>query len=415
MATIKAGCSKCGKSFGVLEHQLGTEVNCPHCQARMKIPKPQRPATAASDALSALDAAAAQLGGPAKPKTQPKPQPSGDGLADLLAATQAKPAAKPKPVAAPPAPVRKTVHNPPGRPDLAHLSPSATAGLMRKPAVVYTVLGAFVLIIGVIVYCIFVNNSQDAGVTGDGQKTQANVPMPVSSAAVSSSPVISSSTALSTSSDNSAVAAAPQTAPEARVPVPASAHVGPPLTLDMNQDNSEDYFAHKGQLVRFATVQNTTKELVPRAALMVSVSDSQKLLLEKTFTFCDVQPGQKMPVIIAFPYEDEKLRYEVKWRRWTTGKPVYKFAARILNVRGTGDYAGTAMVEVRNDTDLAAPLVDLFVILREVKTMEHKGYVTGVIKDLKPREIRNVPIPWDGFESDTITGGEVYAQIDGAE
>jgi hypothetical protein len=431
MSTIKASCSKCGKAFGVLEHQLGTEVQCPHCKVRMRIPKLSGSSAASSGAASALDAAAAQLGPPSKPKPQgdglddllaatqekpaaappvapSKPKPRGGGLDDLLAATQEKPAAaappkpaaRPEPVESRPAHGHTTAHTHLGSPELGHPMPAST-GLMRNPGVLFTLVGGLVLIIVVIAYFILTNNAEvpdlDHGVMGDGQsQSERSAPKVMTPAA------------------KSAAAAILKMGADARGPAPLS-ESAEPLLLTPNKE--DDFFSRRNQLVRFCTVQNTTNELVQRAAATITVwsEDGKKAVTKKTFTFRDMQPGQKMPIIVEFPYTDEKLKFQVAWRHWSPDKPVYKFAASVLDTRAAGATGGTATVEVKNESDLAAPVVDVVVILMDTNSHQRTGYVTATIRDMKPHETRNVPILWEGFESEVITGGEAYAQIGGAE
>ncbi len=391
MPTIKAGCTKCGKAFGVLEQQLGTEVQCPHCKARMKIPKLNRPTKASSGAASALDDAAAQLGLPGKPK------PPGDGLDDLLAATQQKPAARHEQVESRPAHGHTAGHS--------HLDSSEDelparppTGLMKNPGVVFTLAGVLLLIIVVFFYVIMTNKNGVSDQTiGDGQ-TQADGPM--------------------TAAKSAAMAAVlNKVGPGARGPAPTSESATPLTMDDSDKGKPDEYFELRKQLpmVHFAMFQNTTNDLVERAAATISVWDGKKMLVEKTFIFRDVQPGQKVPAIIAYPYTDAKLKFETKWRHWAPGKPVYKIAATFLGVRGHGDSGGTVTVEVRNDNEVAAPMVDVTVILMDTKSLQRSGYVTATVRDLKPHEGRNVEIPWEGFESDSISGGDAYAQIGGAE
>ena len=403
MAVIKASCPRCNKAFGVLEHQMGTEVQCPNCKSRIKIPKPASSRAASSGAESALDAAAAQLGGPSKPK------PRGDGLDDLLAATQEKPGAaqkpapKPEPVESRPAHGHTAAHSHPGSPELGHPAPAAK-GLMGNPGVLFTLVGGLLLVIVVIIYFIFTNNAEapdlDHGVFGGNGQSQAGGSTPGGLVPAAKSAA--------------AVAAALKMGAEARGSVPTYEAITP-LLLDMDKDKPEAYFGRKGVLARFGTAQNTSSELVERAAVTISVWDDKKMMSQKTFTFRDVQPGQKMGLVVEYPYTDAKPQYRVVWRKWSPEKPIYKFEASVLGVRANGEVAGTVTVGVTNQSELAAPVVDILVIMTDTNTRERTGYVTATIKDLKPHETRDVPILWDGFESDVITGGEAYAQIGGPE
>jgi hypothetical protein len=111
------------------------------------------------------------------------------------------------------------------------------------------------------------------------------------------------------------------------------------------------------------------------------------------------------------------VQFRVKWQSGSRkpDKPVYKFSASVLGVRGYGESGGTVTVEVTNETEAVAPVVDVTVILMDVKTRHRSGYVTGTVKNLKPHEVSKLEIPWDGFDSENISGGEAYAQIGGAE
>ena len=114
MAVQKVACPKCTKAFGVLPRQMGTEVHCPHCGQRIRLPggsgvRAGATAAAGPGGPSVQEEALAQMfgagpdsqAGPVAASTSPAAaQAPVDPVAELEAAAQAARASAPHVAAA---------------------------------------------------------------------------------------------------------------------------------------------------------------------------------------------------------------------------------------------------------------------------------------------------------------------------
>jgi hypothetical protein len=165
--------------------------------------------------------------------------------------------------------------------------------------------------------------------------------------------------------------------------------------------------------VAYGTVENTGNEIVRRATLIVDALDKtrKKNYGHASFSFRDVLPDVKIPVIFEFPYvsDSEEPGELCQWMVGGSDKPVYKFEASVIKITPDGQRSGTVRCSVTNRSEATASVIDVSVVLYNNRK-EIEGWLSQQISNLEPNKTREFDIPWKYIDSREVAAGSGTAR-----
>lgn len=397
MSVKRAKCPKCQQAFGVLERQLGSDVYCPHCGQKVRLPAPQvkgeslqeaaasqmfaGPKESASPAADAVDAA---FGQPRKPQreavpvkmAQPAPPPgSQTGLARNLDLDYEE--------------------------DRGAL---ATAPVRSKTTLWIWGTLIILLLIGMVVGIIVRQSQLSAARAAERERETSRPSRPTRSAYG-----MGKATTESTSTELTEEDMARATGTETEV-------VTEPLPLTFHRlGDTIFYMKDKAQHeVQVGYVENFTDKVVRRVVLTMKAvaADGQTVYGEERFVFCDMKPGEQAYFAFDFKYLGQLARIEHSMMTDITNEPEHVFEVTHRRPKVEGYKKGHVQCEVANATSTTAPVVDVTLVFFD-RHGTPSGYARSQLTALRGGETREIQVPWTDWPSDGIEVVKSRAQIGG--
>jgi len=413
MAVRRATCPKCGKAFGILDHQVGSDVFCPHCGQKMKTVAPK------ARTESVQDAAAAQMFGPAKgtpeppQEATPRERASGEAVSAMESALGA-PLPPPARSPARQAPVADAAPKPGADTRLAHHlgldqqsdeHSALVSTPVRSKAVLWVWGTIIVLALAGITIAIVVQRSRLQTGTQRGTVVKRPRPQPTPG------PHTTGPVRPEVGDDKSGAGDVRVLTPEELAAIP------PPLTFHRLTKRSMYYENPAQREVLIGYLENYTDKVVRRAIFNIRAlgGETKKVFGEDSQVFCDVKPGEKRYVVFDYPFVTERgTGFQFEVLEDETNEPEHEFEVTVRKIMGTGNRRGEVTCEVTNTSMVKARVVDVLLVFFD-RQRRPSGYTRGQVVNLKPGENRQVDIPWKNWDREYVRIVEGRAQIGGQE
>jgi len=411
MGAKRVTCPKCGKPFGILDRQVGSEVFCPHCGQKMKTVAPK------AGAESLQEAAATQIHGGQEPSGPPSQATRSErGTAEAARAmksafgTPAGASRRPPP----PPLVAEGAPRPGSDTRLAHhlgldQQSDEHSALARAPVrskgLLWVWVTIIVLALGGIIIGIVVQRSRLQEGDEAARVARAKPPRPPGPGP---------------GPDRSAVGQVGEDLTGADVRVLTAeelAAIPPPLVFHRLTKGSLYYENPQQREVLIGYVENVTDQVVRRAILNIKAlgGETKKIFGEDSQVFCDVKPGEKPYVIFDYPFVNERgTGFEFEVLDDSTTEPEYEFEVTVGKVAATGSKSGEVVCELTNNAMTRAPVVDVLLVFFD-RQRRPSGYARDQLVNLKPGETRQVTISWRNWESEYVRIVEARAQVGSLE